>query len=79
MIGRTRWYLVSSCSVGIRPVFLSGLGAASVVRMAYLVPAGSFTFFRKRRMLPIGLPKRPGELNRYRSAGDSSFGFTSRM
>ena len=29
---------------------------------------------RKRRMLPIGLPKRPGELNTYRSAGESSIG-----
>jgi len=48
---------------------LSGFGAASVVSTAYLVPAGSPTFFRNRRMLPMGLPIRPGELNRYRSAG----------
>ena len=66
-------------SVGIRPVFLSGVGAISVVRMAYDVPAGRLTFFRKRRMRPIGLPMRPGELNRYRSARDSSAGLTSRM
>ena len=43
MIGRTRCHLASSSSVGIRPVFLSGRGAISVVRMAYLVPAGSRT------------------------------------
>ena len=30
-------------------------------------------------MLPMGLPKRAGELNTYRSAGGSSFGFASRM
>jgi hypothetical protein len=32
--------------VGNRPVFLSGCGANSVVKMAYLVPAGSFNFLR---------------------------------
>src|SRR5437870_13887046 len=31
------------------------------------------------RMPPMGLPIRPGELNRYRSAGGSSFGLTAMM
>ena len=47
--------------------------------MAYGVPAGSSTFFRKRRMPPMGLPMRPGELNTYGSAGGGSFGVASRM
>jgi hypothetical protein len=47
--------------------------------MAYFVPAGSSTFFRNRRVPPMGLPNRAGELNRYRSAGGGSFGFASRM
>ena len=78
MIGRTRVHRASCCSLGTCPA-LSGCVATSVVKTAYLVPAGSSTFFRNRRMLPIGLPKRAGELNRYRSAGGSSFGFASRM
>ena len=78
MIGMTRCHFATSSSVGTRPVFLSGCGASSVARIAYSVPAGSLTFFRNRRMLPIGLPIRPGELNRYRSAGDSSLAFPVR-
>ena len=79
MSGLMRCHLASSSSVGIRPVFLSGFGAISVVRRAYLVPAGSCTFFRKRRMLRMGRPMRPGELNTYRSAGASALGVASRM
>lgn len=44
MIGLTRWYLASCSSVGTRPVFLSGFGIASVVRIAYREPAGRLTF-----------------------------------
>jgi hypothetical protein len=77
MIGRTRVHFASSFSLGVCPA-RSGCGAASVVKMAYFVPAGSSSFFRNRRMPPMGLPKRAGELNRYRSAGDSWFGFASR-
>src|ERR1035437_8511238 len=40
MIGLTRCHFAISSGVGILPVFLSGLGAASVVRMAYSAPAG---------------------------------------
>ena len=58
MIGRTRWNRQISSSVGIRPVFSSGCGVISVVRTAYLVPAGSSTAFRKRRTPRIGLPIR---------------------
>ena len=78
MIGRARVHLASCCSLGTCPA-LSGCGAASVVKMAYLVPAGSSTFLRNRRMPPIGLPNRAGELNRYRSAGGGCFGLASRM
>src|SRR5215211_478584 len=78
-IGRTRCHLASSSSVGICPVFLSGCGAISVVRMAYLVPAGRRSFLRNRRMPPMGLPMRPGELNRYRSAVGSRSGRAARM
>ena len=77
--GRTRWYLQVSSSVGIRPVFLSGFGAISVVRTAYRVPARSWRSSRNRRMPRMGLPNRPGELNRYRSAGGNAFGSTSWM
>jgi len=80
MIGRTRCPVaINSSSVGTRPVFLSGRGAASVVKMAYLVPAGSTTFFRNWRIPRMGLPKRPGELNRYKSAAGKSSGLASRM
>ena len=54
MIDLTRWDLASSSSVGTRPVFLSDFGIASVVRIAYREPAGSLTFFRKRRIPRIG-------------------------
>jgi Beta-lactamase len=79
MMGMTRCHLAISSSVGSRPVFLSGCGANSVVRTAYFVPGGRLTLLRKRRIAPIGLPMRPGELKRYRSAGSSSFGLASRM
>ncbi len=79
MMGRTFWYVQISSSVGIRPVFLSGFGAISVVRSAYLVPAGSWSSLRKRCMPRMGFPKRPGELNTYRSAGGNAFGVTSWM
>ena len=42
--------------------------------MAYGMPAESSTFFRKRRMPPMGLPMRPGELSTYGPAGGGSFG-----
>jgi hypothetical protein len=38
MIGRTRCHLANSSSVGIRPVVLSGFGAAWVVRTPTRVP-----------------------------------------
>ena len=79
MTGRTRCHLAIFCSVGTRPVFLSGCGASSAVKMAYGKPAGSSTFFRKRRMPPMGLPMCPGELNTYGPAGGGSFGVASRM
>ena len=79
MTGLTRWNLQISSSVGMRPVFLSGRGAISVVRSAYLVPSGRLTSFRNRRMPRIGLPMRPGELKTYRSAGGGRFASTSRM
>ena len=47
--------------------------------MAYGMPAGSSTFFSKRRMPPMGLPMRPGELNTYGPAGGGSFGVATRM
>src|SRR5262249_28855328 len=61
MIGRTRVHSASSSSLGMRPVW-PGCGAASVAKMLYFVLAGSSSFFMNRRMLPMGLPKRAGEL-----------------
>lgn len=79
MMGWMCCHLAISSGVGILPVFLSGWGAPSVLKMAYLVPRGKLTFFRKRCIEPIGLPTRPGEPKTYRSAGGSSLGVASRM
>jgi hypothetical protein len=51
--------LASSPSVGIPLVFLSGLGAASVVRTAYSVPAGSSTFFKEAAHVAERLAETP--------------------
>jgi len=62
MIGMTRSQRSCSSWVGSLPVFLSGLGAPWVVRIAYLVPGSSLTLRRNLRALPFGFPMRPGEL-----------------
>jgi len=56
----------SSSSVGARPVCLFSFGAASVVKTEYRAPEGRVKACRNRHIPWIGLPNRPGELNRYR-------------
>ena len=60
MIGRTRCHFASSSSVGRRPVFLSGFGAVSVVRTAYLVPAGNRTLLQEATHAADRLAEAPG-------------------
>ena len=52
MIGMTRSQRSCSSWVGSLPVFLSGLGAPWVVRIAYLVPGSRVTLRRNLRAFP---------------------------
>ena len=80
MMGRTRCHFASFFLGRQTPGLLSGFGAASVVRTAYLVPAGNSTLLQEAaHAARSACPCDPGELNTYRSAGDNSVALTSRM